>query len=287
MPLCSHSPRALPSLNFLLHLVAPHEPVTMSSACIGVRVLSPPGRRPGGDKTAPFRARSCGTRSAGAQARVFSGFPRLQELRHPNLAPYIDLYEIRGRAYLLSYHTRATLASLLLADSAVPEAPTGWDREVERDGAAGVHDAAKGVEAVAEGGGEGRRLNAAAGLRVCLQVGRAVEYLHARGLVHGRITPHCILLAPWRELSGQCGAQTVLLSDYGAQHLINGSEDASLVPPLEYCAPEIIAARLLRRANPCAHPPAREPAGGPEDDFQAADDAVLHSQSTIFSAFVY
>jgi serine/threonine protein kinase len=245
---------------------------------IGVRVLALcDDGRPWGEKTAPLRASARGARSAGAQARVFSGFPRLQELRHPNLAPYIDLYEIRGRAYLLSYHTRATLASLLLADSAVPEAPTGWDREVERDGAAGVH-AAKGVEAVAEGAGEGRRLSAAAGLRVCLQVGRAVEYLHARGLVHGRITPHCILLAPWREPRAQGGAQTVLLSDYGAQHLINGSEDASLVPPLEYCAPEIIAARLLRRANPCAHPPAREPAGGPADDFQAADDAVLHFQ---------
>lgn len=260
----------------------------MSSACIiAVRILACDGRRPGGEKTAPLRAHARGARSAGAHARVFSGFPRLQELRHPNLAPYIDLYEIRGRAYLLSYHTRATLASLLLADSPVPEAPTGWDREVEWGGAAGVHDAAKGVEAVAEGGGDGRRLSAAAGLRVCLQVGRAVEYLHARGLVHGRITPHCILLAPWRELRAQGGAQTVLLSDYGAHHLTNGSEDASLIPPLEYCAPEIIAARLLRRANPCAHPPAREPAGGPADDFQAADDAALHSQSTIFSAFIY
>ena len=246
---CNESPRRLPCLRHRLYLVGkvgygcnranPSLVARMTStAMIGVRVLACERRRAGGDAPASPRAHG-GARGADAQAPVFSAFPRLQELQHPNLAPYIDLYEIRGRAYLLSYHTRVTLASLL-ADGAAPEAPTAWDRDVELGGALG---AAAGGEAVAGDGDGGRRLSAAAVSRVCLQVGRAVEFLHARGLVHGRITPHCILLAPGEPHSGP---QTVLLSDYGAQHLTTGGGDASRVLPLEFCAPETIAALLAR-----------------------------------------
>ena len=279
---CNESPRRLPCLRHRLYLArgkvggcnlnlaTPPKALAggarmTSTAMIGVRVLACERRRAGGDAPASPRAHG-GARGADAQAPVFSAFPRLQELRHPNLAPYIDLYEIRGRAYLLSYHTRVTLASLL-ADGAAPEAPTAWDRDVELGGALG---AAAGGEAVAGDGDGGRRLSAAAVSRVCLQVGRAVEFLHARGLVHGRITPHCILLAPGEPHSGP---QTVLLSDYGAQHLTTGGGDASRVLPLEFCAPETIAALLLRRATPCAQPPAREATGAP-DGLQGGADAL-------------
>jgi len=231
----------------------------MSSACIAVRVIScGSGTRPEHDRGSGISAPAqphvghgkthtdvpwLDERFASTAGRIFSRFPRVQELRHPNLAPYIDLYGIKGRAFLLSYHTPATLASLL-HEGGSPTSLGGWEhnlfhaepRPATPDGA----DTAAEEEDTT--GGDRRRLSTAAAVRVCLQIGRAVEHLHLQGLVHGCITPDCILLV---ATSGSVCTKRVLLSDYGANHLTAGSVDIFL--NLEFCAPEVIAARLLRK----------------------------------------
>ena len=197
-------------------------------------------------------------------ARIFCRFPRLQELRHPNLAPYIDLYKIKGRALLLSYHKNTTLSSLL---DGLPATLTEWGQELF-GGEACVnlrldkqppHAPHKHVPE--KGASESRRLSEAAAMFVCLEVGRAIEYLHVQGLVHGRITPQCILLGDAR-IGGKRVLSQVLLSDYGAQYLTNKRTDDVLTdlevfPMLDFCAPEVIAAQLLKvkRNNARPHPP--------------------------------
>jgi serine/threonine protein kinase len=186
-------------------------------------------------------------------ARIFCRFPRLQELRHPNLAPYIDLYKIKGRALLLSYHKNTTLSSLL---DGLPATLTEWGQELfggeacvnlrldkQRQLAPHKHVPEKGAS-------ESRRLSEEAAMFVCLEVGRAIEYLHVQGLVHGRITPQCILLGDAKS-GGKRVLSQVLLSDYGAQYLTNKQTDDVLTdlemfPTLDFCAPEVIAAQLLK-----------------------------------------
>ena len=247
-----------------------------STACIAVRVIScgsgtrherdrgsgvsaPAQPHVGHVKThtdAPWLDECC----ASTAGRIFSRFLRVQELRHPNLAPYIDLYEIKGRAFLLSYHTPATLASLL-HEGGSPASLGGWEhnlfhaepRPATPDGA----DAA--VEEEDTTRGHRRRLSTAAAVRVCLQIGHAVEYLHLQGLVHGCITPDCILLV---ATSGSACTKRVLLSDYGTNHLTAGSMD--IFPNLEFCAPEVIAARLLCK-------PPRRPAAASATGSDTAD----------------
>jgi len=197
-------------------------------------------------------------------ARIFCRFPRLQELRHPNLAPYIDLYKIKGRALLLSYHKNTTLSSLL---DGLPATLTEWGHDLFGGEACvnlrldkqSPHAPHKHVPE--KGASESRRLSEAAAIFVCLEVGRAIEYLHVQGLVHGRITPQCILLGDARS-GGKRVLSQVLLSDYGAQYLTNKRTDdvlthLELFPTLDFCAPEVIAAQLLKmkRNNACHHSP--------------------------------
>ena len=193
---------------------------------IAVRALPRAGDGHGARAVVRERALDDRPGSEGALAMVFGGFPALQALRHPNLAPYLDLYEIKGRVLVLSYHTSSTLASLLRGTHA---AVHEWG-----DALCSSHE-------LDTAGGPRRLSNAAASL-VCLHVAKAAEYLHDQGLVHGRITPDCILLTD-RTTRGE---EKVLLGDYGTQLLTGGIEGFELVPSLEFCAPEVIASYLLK-----------------------------------------
>ena len=213
------------------------------SACIAVSVL-----------TRGVSERDGGAwRGESAASTFFSRFPRLQALRHPHLAPCIDLYDIKGRAFLLAYHTHSTLAALLHGAPAVVEA---WchafhvDSHADTSGSTRIDSCGPGSAAT---GYAQRRLNDAFASQLCQHVSRGVQYLHAHGLVHGRISPECILLVRATksgvaaESSPDVDKAHVLLSDYGYGVLTEGDISLDRTQPLEFCAPEVISALLLRK----------------------------------------
>ena len=202
---------------------------------IAVRVLVP--GRPACDGHGGLAGESRGDAAVRQAPPALGRFPELHEMHHPHLAPYVDLYDIKGRAFVLSYHTRSTLAALLRggAPAVLPE----WGDVLHQE------------EPPAMPGESHNRISHAAAGLVCLHVGRAAEYLHEQGLVHGGITTDCILLT--RTAGGE---RRVMLSDYGAYFLMGGMAGCDLAHGLEFCAPEVIASCLVCLASGTGQPDA-------------------------------
>jgi hypothetical protein len=96
------------------------------------------------------------------------------------------------------------------------------------------------------GGGEARSPSAAAGARIAADVGRALVFLHARGLVHGAVCPAHVrvpaaLLEPGCDGRSSAGA---VLCDFGDTCVAGGvlAPRADAEPAgMAYAAPELLA----------------------------------------------